>query len=503
MAATTDKPERRSPALLAPTGIAAGIFIVLMLLALVRPFDHDESQYVAAALLSANGLPYRDFAYLQTPLQPMLLAPLAVAAGVWAWPALRLANALFGTVTLVACFVAARTAGVEPRRAVLAILLMGCTDIFLFTSAVARNDALPGALLAVALWLIVRRARGLDSGTEAVATGLLLAGAAAAKISFAFPAVAYGLFALVDRRHRPFALMLGAAPVAGLMLWLYAQAPAAFWFGVFTFPARAPAEWYLAQHMPWKLSLMGKALDTLKFLALGPALMALVIAIRFPGRARIERLLDLLIVAGLIAALLPEPTWRQYLLPILPPLFVRLALAWQRDPPGKGARIAAVIFAIGGLAPSIEALGKATRGVPMLVAIDQGRALRAAFDAQGGQGAVATLSPQLLPGAGLAIDPRFAAGPFYFRSLALLDGRQERQFMLVSRNRIDMAAPFTAILVGGEGPWMSGEASDDAPLIAYAQARRWRRIAIPGGRLTLYLPPRQAAARTPRATSPS
>lgn len=486
----------------APLAIA-GVAILLTLLALVRPFDHDESQYVAAALLSADGLPYRDFAYLQTPLQPMLLAPLAVAAGVWAWPALRLANAAFGTITLAACFAAARRAGVEPRRAALAVLLMGCTDIFLFTSAVARNDALPGAMLALAIWLITRRATGVGRDVEAVATGVLLAGAAAAKISFAFPALAYGLYALVDRRHRPDWLLLGATPVAAFMLWIYAQAPAAFWFDVFTFPAKAPAEWYLAQHMPWKLSLGGKALDTLKFLALGPALMALVIAIRFPGRARVDRLLDILIVAGLIAALLPEPTWRQYLLPILPPLFVRLALAWQRDPSGRGARIAAVIFAIGGLAPSIEALVKSTQGVPMLVAVDQGQALRAAFVAHGGHGPVATLSPQLLPGAGLAIDPRFAAGPFYFRSLALLDAQQERQLVLVSRNRIDTASPFSAILVGGEGPWMSGEASDDAPLVNYALARGWQRIAIPGGRLTLYLPPRQAATRMPRVTSVS
>jgi len=457
---------------------------------MLRPIDHDESQYVAAALLSARGLPYRDFAYLQTPLQPMLLAPIAVLAGVWVWPALRAVNALFGAIMLTACFAAARAGGADVRRAAMAIGLMACCDIFLFTSAVARNDALPAALLALALWLIMRQAQTRGSARSALAIGFLLASAAAAKISFALPAIAYGVYALIDRRHRPALLLAGAAPVALAMLWIYAQAPDAFVFGVFTFPARAPAEWYLAQHMPWKLSLIGKALDTIKFLALGPALMALVIALRFPGRAQIERLLDLMIVAGLVAALLPEPTWRQYLLPVLPPLFVRLALVWQRVQPGRGARIAAVIFAIGGLAPSVEAIIKATHGVPMAVALDQGRQLGAAYAAAGGKGPVATLSPQLLPGAGLEIDRHFAAGPFYFRSLALLDAADERRFHLVSRNRLDAAAPLGAILVGGEGAWTAGEASDDAPLITYARARRWRRIDIPGGRLTLYLPPR-------------
>ena len=470
--------------------VAATAIAVLLALAMLRPLDHDESQYVAAALLSAHGLPYRDFAYLQTPLQPMLLAPIAVLAGDWAWPVLRGVNALLGAVTLVACFGAAREAGADARRAGLAVALMACCDIFLFTSAVARNDALPGALLAGALWQIVRRTQGKGSSGAALLTGLLLASAAAAKISFAFPALAYGVYALVDRRHRPELLALGAAPVGGLIAWIYAQAPEAFVFGIFTFPAKAPAEWYLAQAMPWKLSLTGKALDFLKFLALGPALLGLVIAGRFRAAARVEWLLDVLIVAGLIAALLPEPTWRQYLLPILPPLFVRLALVWQRQPPGRGARIAAVIFAIGGLAPSVESVIKATRGIPMITVIDQGRALGRVFTEAGGNGPVATLSPQLLPAARLDIDPRFAPGPFYFRSLALLNDVHERRFHLVSRHRLDAAAPLHAILVGGEAPWMAGETSDDAPLIAYARARHWRRIDVQGGRLTLYLPPR-------------
>jgi hypothetical protein len=44
---------------------------------LTRPINHDEGQYVGAIALMRSGLPYRDFAYLQTPLQPLLLAPLS------------------------------------------------------------------------------------------------------------------------------------------------------------------------------------------------------------------------------------------------------------------------------------------------------------------------------------------------------------------------------------------------------------------------------------------
>ncbi|PZP05418.1 MAG: hypothetical protein DI607_14990, partial [Sphingomonas hengshuiensis] len=159
----------------------------LIALAMIRPFDHDESQYVAAALLSAGGLPYRDFAYLQTPLQPMLLAPLAVASGIWVWPVLRAVNALCGAVMLAACYAAARQGGATARPALLATALMACCDIFLFTSAVARNDAIPAMLLAIALWLAMRQIAGTARPVEAVAIGLVLSAATAAKISFALP----------------------------------------------------------------------------------------------------------------------------------------------------------------------------------------------------------------------------------------------------------------------------------------------------------------------------
>lgn len=469
----------------------AALSLGLVLLALVRPVDHDESQYVAATVLALHGLPYRDFAYLQTPLQPILLAPLAMIAGTWLYPALRFVNALLGAAALIATFAAAREGGASTRAAALATALMASTDIFLFTSAVARNDALPGAALATALWLAVRAAQGRGSREGALLAGLLLALAAAIKISFAIPALGYGLFALADRRHRPLMLALGAAPIAFATALLFLAAPEGFIFGVLRFPALAPIEWYRAQHLPAKLSLLGKALDTLKFLALGPALMALALTARARQKGAAARLLDLFIVTGIVAALLPVPTWRQYLLPILPALFVRLALLWHAHPPGRAMRIAAVVFAVGGLAPSIAAIGGAITGkVPLLAVIDAGKGLRARFIAAGGTGPVATLAPQLLPGARLEIDPRFAAGPFYFRSQGLLDARAEARLHLVSRATLAQARPPRAIVTGGEGTWSAGEARDEAPLIDYARAHGWRRLPVAGTGLTLWLPPR-------------
>ena len=467
--------------------LLAGTGVLLGLLALARPIDHDESQYVAATVLAWHGLPYRDFGYLQTPLQPMLLAPVAALAGGLAWPALRLANALFGALTLVGCYGAAREAGVADRTALIVTGLLGLCDIFLFGAAVARNDALPAACLAGALWLAMRAAAGRDTMAGAMLAGLLLSAAGAAKISFVLPALVYGGYALWDRRHRPVALAAGALPMIALVALTDAAAPGAFMFGVFTFPALAPAEWYRTAN-PWKLTMAAKAVDTLKFLALGPALPALAIVTARRAQDRRAILLDLLILAGLVAALLPEPTWRQYLAPVLPPLFVRLAMAWQARPPGRATRVALAVFAGAGLATTVEGLIR-QHGMTMADALRQGLAIGETARAANVAGPVATLSPQFLPAASLAIDPRFAAGPYYFRTLALLDPALERPYRLVSRARLDFGTdPPAAILIGGEGPWTSGDAGDDLALERYATARHWRRRDVPGGPFRLYTP---------------
>ncbi|HET9511028.1 MAG TPA: DUF2029 domain-containing protein [Sphingomonas sp.] len=459
---------------LRPAAFALLLTIVLIALALLRPVDHDESQYVAAAMLTADGwLPYRDYAYLQTPLQPFAFAPIAWSAGALAWPALRIANALLGIVTIVAAGCAMRDGGVRPTIAGASAALLAASDILLFSAGTARNDALPAALLALALIPMLRAERDGATRSGAMLAGVLLGAAAAAKVSYALPAAAYGAHALVVRRHRPAWVALGALPPVAFVGWLASTAWPAFLFGVVTFPADAPAEYYAAAGRLWKLSIAAKLVDTLKFLALGPALLALVIVAR--QRARAVRLLDILILAGLIAAVLPAPTWRQYLLPMLVPLFVRLGLAWQACPPSRGWRIAAVVFACAGLAPSVEAVVQGgTLGEGVAVA----RSLTDRRD-------VATLSPQMLPH---APDRRFATGPFYFRSRTLLTAQAERDFTLISQARLALLAqgPPAHILIGGEGAWSSGDDRLDATLERWALANGYRLDRRIGSRFRLY-----------------
>jgi hypothetical protein len=445
--------------------LVVGLGVLLIALALLRPVDHDESQYVSAALLTAHGLlPYKDFAYLQPPLQPYLFAPIAALAGTWTWPALRITNALLGAATIAAATAAA---------------LFDTCDILLFSIGTARNDALPAACLALALPAIVRTARDQASRCDAILIGALLAAAATAKISYALPALTYGVWTLFSRNRRPWWTLLGAMPFALFTLALLAASPEGFLFGVLAFPGQAPTEWY--QSRPWKLSNAAKIIDTLKFLALGPALLAVVATTG--RRHRWHLILDLLILAGLIAALAPVPTWRQYLLPMLPALFVRLALVWHAHPPGKAVQIAAVVFACAGLAPTVDAV--ASERIPMLDAMRDASAVRQALDREHVAGPVATLSPQFLPGR--AIDPRFATGPFYFRSTALLNANQEYQLHLVSHARMHLLGQPPAIMTGGEGAWSSGDDRIDAALATYAIREGYRAVPVPDTRFTLYV----------------
>jgi hypothetical protein len=474
-----------------PAFAGAVLVVVLVALAWLRGIDHDESQYVAAARLTAAGLlPYRDYAYLQTPLQPFAFAPV-----VWlfapldlAWPALRIANALLGCLTVAATWRAMRVTGVEARTATICASLFAACDILLFSAGTARNDALPAALFAGALIPMLRAEAGEGTRRSALLIGLLLSAAAAAKISYALPAAAYGAWALARPRHRPMYVALGAVPPLLLVGALAALAPDGFIFGTLTFPAHAPAEWYVATGRAWKLGLAMKAVDTLKFLALGPALLALLLVVR----RRSPSLLAWLTLAGVASALLPSPTWRQYLLPALPPLFVLLALRWEQRPPARPWRWAMATFAVAGLAPSLVA---ATTGTGMAIAQAETRELASLSL----YGTVSTLSPQFLP-SGADPDPRFATGPFYFRSHSLLPPPREAQLNLVSQRRLDAsfaAYPPELILVGGEGKWTSGNDELDRRLERWAIAHQWMRVDDGTALLRLYAPPVAGRAALP------
>jgi hypothetical protein len=122
----------------------------------------------------------------------------------------------------------------------------------------------------------------------------------------------------------------------------------------------------------------------------------------------------------------------------------------------------------------------------MANAVTDGAQLTAAMDQQGVTGMVATLSPQYVAATGRAIDPRFAAGPFYFRSHDLLDPVSERTLTLVSAKNLDGAALPNAVLVGGDADAEGGDAALEAKLAAWV-APHAAGITRLNGKFTLYV----------------
>jgi hypothetical protein len=227
----------------AAAAIAAAIG--LLLLALFHPISHDEDQYLAAtALVSRGFLPYRDFAYLQTPLQPFIFAPLAWLFRGWLLVASRVVSALLAFLTITFVYVASRRLGASHKAAVLGALLLCCCYPFLWAAGVARNDMLPAALLAAGLCI------GPTAGGPGrlVLAGLCFGFAASAKISYVLPAAAIAAALLVPFKREPLARaswllageLLGIAPTA---LFAFVT-PQPFFFDVIIFAVRAPLIWY-------------------------------------------------------------------------------------------------------------------------------------------------------------------------------------------------------------------------------------------------------------------
>ena len=182
-----------------------------------RTGSKDESQYVAAVALMRHGWPYLDFAYLQTPLQPLLLSPLALLPAGWVYSAVRAANGLcaLGALLVLSAAIRRRAA---PRDVYLAMAALACSQPFLLAASLARNDALPMLLIAVAIAALLLAIERRSPRAFAVG-GLFLGLATSAKISGALPAAGVLLFLAIRARRFGFrslaAFAVGA--LAGLL----------------------------------------------------------------------------------------------------------------------------------------------------------------------------------------------------------------------------------------------------------------------------------------------
>jgi 4-amino-4-deoxy-L-arabinose transferase-like glycosyltransferase len=454
----------------------------LIALAFVRKLSIDESQYVASAVLTAGGLlPYRDYAYLQTPLQPFAFAPLQ-----WLLPghvlvAMRFANALLGAGTLLAVFGAARRMGASERSALAAAAMLAICEPFTWSAGVARNDMLPALLMMIGLFALAKGETSLRMFGAGVALGL----AAGVKISYAVSAAT--VFAASgwtrDSAARRNALWFAAGVAVGLLpsLALILLAPRAFLAEAIVFPALGPEQYYTEIGKAWRLG-PNRFLRLLTAAAIGPALIASIeIARRSwaePHRwlgDRRRRMVLAAALGGLVSAALNRPFQIFYLLPALPPLFVLAALLFdeaERRPAWvKGAWGLSV--AAGFVPVAAWIVHAASAGVaPAADAQRRADALGAELRAQHIAGPIATLAGQYVPDAKAEIDRRFAAGPFLYRTRGFVSAGEAREWQVVTRDQSGPLSdrPPAAIVTGvypDVQPAQEMELADQARALGY------------------------------------
>jgi hypothetical protein len=131
----------------------------------------------------------------------------------------------------------------------------------------------------------------------------------------------------------------------------------------------------------------------------------------------------------------------------------------------------------------------AFNGSPILESAAAARWAGDAVRALGTDDEIVTLSPHQIIDSGLELDPRFAAGPFVYRTGWTMTQAQARKVnAMIPATLTDLDSdPPDAILVGYEEGTRKLPLRPDEGLAAYAKQRAYRMIAMPDGIGQLYI----------------
>ena len=490
-----------------PLAVFVALACYLAMRAIAAPENHDEAQYVAAAMLSGRLLIFRDFLSLQTPLHPWLYSLVAAPFPGYAFIAMRLFTAATAVATLGIVHLALHRIGMSRTIALVTTLALATCSAFQFSAALVRNDMLPTLLMTAGLLTMIDPARERFGGE--LAAGLLMALAVSAKISFGPAALAPILcYALRSSDHRAGSLRrYGAGFAIGLvpMAVPFALAPRAFLDGVFGLAATIPFGWYRDNGMGGSLGLGAKVVSCAKIVCGNPSLLAIaLLPIAWRRRDAATDLLFVVAAGGLIGFLAPTPTHVQYVLPLLPPLFLLMGRGLERvarTRPRLVPLIAVCLtaLAITGSYRSIRSLVSAgDDGLAAVQLTETAHEIGAIVREDDRAGMIATLSPDRAADAGLPLDPRFATGPFVYRSGDMLVAQRALALHVTTPATLahDFALrPPAAMLTGYAHLSRRVRIDPEASLIRYATQQAWQPVRLSDGIGTVWLRPRRPAAR--------
>jgi hypothetical protein len=314
--------------------------------------NQDEGWYLYAARLVSEGhIPFRDFAFTQGPMLPLVYGmaqPLWDGLGVGGG---RLLTALLGLVAALAASAFAARIAPEGRKnaaALLAFILIALNVYQSYFTTVVKTYSLCALFLTVG-FLAARTASEKRAAGWYAWSGLVLAAAAATRITAGLALATVGLSLLFDRAargDRPW-LAFGLGGAAGLALFLgsfYALAPESFRFFLLEYHAHREAGSGPAA-LAFKLGMVSRVTQAY-FVAL--ALGAGLVVARAAGLARGMAPRDGLVVtawltlAGIALAQAAAPfPYDDYQAPLFPLFAALLAAALFRLPALGEPRVAA------------------------------------------------------------------------------------------------------------------------------------------------------------------
>ena len=181
-----------------------------------------------------------------------------------------------------------------------------------------------------------------------------------------------------------------------------------------------------------------------------------------------SQLLDLMIVGGIIAAYLTQPPFPQYLVPLLPPVTIRFAIALdQFERPAirrliTGATVLSCVAGLGDTAHYILRIRK--RGLELVQAVRLGNDVALLTKGR----SISTLSPERIAGANTNLDARFAAGPFLFRTSDTLAEQALRYGYSPTWQHIDAALELAK--TGSSAGWWRASTATSPPSFGLGRA---------------------------------
>jgi hypothetical protein len=478
------------------------LFLALLFArALTAEIDYDEEQYVAAGVMARHLMLYRDFIYLQSPADPLLLTALfSVSGGHYLLTARLLSGALAGAIFWLTTALARRY-GVGRGSAVALASIALLSPYLDRPIATARNDILPLFLFLAGLLVYIDAGKAERPRRWLAAAGFLVGLAVEAKISYVFAPVALLLHALWQpgtRMSRITPLAAGVALAALPGLYYLATVPDQAWYDLLQYHTTAPLTWYQRQGEAALLTPEHRLEVLAVLLAWGSnGSLALLVAglagIRLWQGARDPAppmpspgLLGLLVAFAALVGFQPSPTWPMYYAPLAPLFAALIASMFMRIRTNGPPALVPLLLGIAAL-PSLLPLWHAAETLPGLVEPEswpgvqvhrQAIAIRDLLRNASLTCDVATLFPTHVLDANV-VRPEFSSGPFFFRTADLVPAARAALLHGTSAGGLEalFAEDPPAAILGGlaYGQW---PVEMDAGLRDYAKRHRYRPVPL-------------------------